>query len=56
MFTTFALIFLIKNSYALRDFQLEKNKQQVIEVYDKTINQKDFEATSLYLVPRYTQT
>lgn len=55
MFTAFALILVIQNSYAYRDSQLEINKQHVIEFYDKAINQKDFEAASLYLGSRYTQ-
>jgi predicted SnoaL-like aldol condensation-catalyzing enzyme len=33
----------------------EANKKLVVEFYDKAINQKDFEAASKYLGPRYTQ-
>jgi predicted SnoaL-like aldol condensation-catalyzing enzyme len=35
--------------------QLEANKKNVVEFYDKAINQKDFEAASKYLGSRYTQ-
>jgi len=34
---------------------LEINKKNVVEFYDKAINQKDFEAAAKYLGPRYTQ-
>jgi len=33
----------------------EANKKIVVEFYDKAINQKDFEAASKFLGPRYTQ-
>jgi len=35
--------------------QQEQNKKAVVEFYEKAINQKDFEAASKYLGPRYTQ-
>ena len=35
--------------------QEEQNKKIVMEFYDKAINQKDFEAASKYMGPRYTQ-
>ena len=35
--------------------QQEANKKAVVEFYDKAINQKDFEAASKFLGPRYTQ-
>jgi predicted SnoaL-like aldol condensation-catalyzing enzyme len=35
--------------------QQEANKKAVVEFYEKAINQKDFEAASKYLGPRYTQ-
>ncbi len=35
--------------------QQETNKQNVIEFYDKAINQKDFAAASKYLGEKYTQ-
>lgn len=33
----------------------ERNKKTVVEFYEKAINQKDFEAASKHLGPRYTQ-
>jgi predicted SnoaL-like aldol condensation-catalyzing enzyme len=33
----------------------EANKKIVVEFYEKAINQKDFEAASTFLGPRYTQ-
>jgi predicted SnoaL-like aldol condensation-catalyzing enzyme len=35
--------------------QQEINKKNVVEFYEKALNQKDFEAASKYLGPRYTQ-
>jgi predicted SnoaL-like aldol condensation-catalyzing enzyme len=35
--------------------QQETNKRNVAEFYEKALNQKDFEAASGYLGPRYTQ-
>ena len=35
--------------------QQEANKKAVVEFYEKALNQKDFEAASKYLGPRYTQ-
>jgi len=35
--------------------QMEANKKAVLEFYEKAINQKDFEAASAYLGPRYVQ-
>jgi len=35
--------------------QQETNKKNVIEFYEKALNQKDFDAASRYLGPRYTQ-
>jgi len=37
------------------DRQEEQNKMTVVEFYEKAINQKDFEAASKYMGPRYTQ-
>jgi predicted SnoaL-like aldol condensation-catalyzing enzyme len=37
------------------DKQEEQNKKTVVEFYEKAINQKDFEAASKYMGPRYTQ-
>ena len=33
----------------------ESNKKLVLEFYDKALNQKDFEAASKHIGPRYTQ-
>ena len=35
--------------------QEEQNKKNVVEFYEKAINQKDFEAASKYMGPSYTQ-
>jgi len=35
--------------------QQETNKKNVVEFYEKALNQKDFEAASRYLGQRYTQ-
>lgn len=35
--------------------QQETNKKNVVEFYEKALNQKDFEAAFRYLGPRYTQ-
>ena len=35
--------------------QQEANKKNVVEFYEKALNQKDFDAASKYLGPRYTQ-
>jgi predicted SnoaL-like aldol condensation-catalyzing enzyme len=35
--------------------QQEANKKNVVEFYEKALNQKDFEAASRHLGPRYTQ-
>ncbi len=37
------------------DKQEEQNKKTVVVFYEKAINQKDFEAASKYMGPRYTQ-
>jgi predicted SnoaL-like aldol condensation-catalyzing enzyme len=34
---------------------LEQNKRVVVDFYEKAINQKDFEAASKHIGPRYTQ-
>jgi predicted SnoaL-like aldol condensation-catalyzing enzyme len=43
------------SGYAADAAQMEANKRAVVEFYDKAINQKDFEAASTYLGPRYIQ-
>src|SRR5450432_2321580 len=35
--------------------QQETNKKNVVEFYEKALNQKDFDVASKYLGPRYTQ-
>jgi predicted SnoaL-like aldol condensation-catalyzing enzyme len=52
----FALhILLATSSHASTDKQQEINKQNVIEFYDKAINQEDFDAASKYLGSTYIQ-
>ena len=46
---------LMNTAYATSARNLEVNKKNVIEFYDKAINQKNFEAASKYLGPRYIQ-
>jgi predicted SnoaL-like aldol condensation-catalyzing enzyme len=43
------------SGYAADTAQMEANKKAVVEFYEKAINQKDFEAASAYLGPRYIQ-
>jgi predicted SnoaL-like aldol condensation-catalyzing enzyme len=43
------------SGYAADTAQMEANKRAVVEFYEKAINQKDFEAASAYLGPRYIQ-
>ena len=50
-----ALAFAIQTSYALNNASLESNKRNVIEFYDKLINQKNFDAAAIYLGPSFTQ-
>jgi predicted SnoaL-like aldol condensation-catalyzing enzyme len=40
---------------AARAADLEQNKKVVVDFYEKAINQKDFEAASKHIGPRYTQ-
>jgi predicted SnoaL-like aldol condensation-catalyzing enzyme len=42
-------------AYAADPAQLETNKRNVLDFYDKALNQKDFEAASKYLGGRYIQ-
>jgi predicted SnoaL-like aldol condensation-catalyzing enzyme len=55
VFITIALTFIMSGAHGFTSKQAEINKQNVIEFYDKAINQKDFEAASKYLGSRYTQ-
>ncbi len=42
--------------YAVRaETKQEENKRGVVDFYEKAINQKDFEAASKYMGPRYIQ-
>jgi predicted SnoaL-like aldol condensation-catalyzing enzyme len=50
-----ALVFSARPALAADAAQLEANKKNVVEFYEKAINQKDFEAASRYLGGRYTQ-
>jgi len=50
-----ALAFTALASGAADAQQQEANKKAVVEFYEKALNQKDFEAASKYLGPRYTQ-
>lgn len=54
IFVASALLF-VNTAFAFNNKQEEINKQNVIEFYDKAINQKDFDAASKYLGSRYTQ-
>ena len=54
-FIAIVLTSTIPIAYGLNNNQFEINKQNVVEFYDKVINQKDFDAASKYLGPRYTQ-
>ena len=50
-----ALALTAQAAYAADAQQQEANKKVVAEFYEKALNQKDFEAASKYLGPRYTQ-
>ncbi|HLC43348.1 MAG TPA: nuclear transport factor 2 family protein [Methylomirabilota bacterium] len=45
----------VHSAYGADAQHLEINKKNVVEFYDKAINQKDFEAASKYMGPRYVQ-
>jgi predicted SnoaL-like aldol condensation-catalyzing enzyme len=47
--------FLLTHPVYAADKQEEQNKKNVVEFYEKAINQKDFEAASKYMGPRYRQ-
>ena len=49
------LAFTAQASYAADAQQQEANKKAVVEFYERALNEKDFEAASKYLGPRYTQ-
>ena len=50
-----AVLLLAPPPAAAADPQQEANKKAVVEFYDKALNQKDFEAASKFIGPRYTQ-
>jgi predicted SnoaL-like aldol condensation-catalyzing enzyme len=52
---TIALCAIGQQVYAGGSPQEEMNKKTVVALYEKAINQKDFEAAAQYLGPRYTQ-
>ena len=53
--TTFALLAAIPCAHAASLEQLEANKKTVAAFENAALNQKDFDAASKYLGPRYTQ-
>jgi predicted SnoaL-like aldol condensation-catalyzing enzyme len=50
-----AALTLVSEAHAADQKQLEDNKKAVTEFYDLAINQKNFEAASKFLGPRYVQ-
>jgi predicted SnoaL-like aldol condensation-catalyzing enzyme len=51
-----AVALLVPAAAASHDLQqMERNKQIVVDFYEKAINQKDFEAAAKHFGPRYTQ-
>ncbi|MGA2816224.1 MAG: nuclear transport factor 2 family protein [Xanthobacteraceae bacterium] len=50
-----AIIALASAAFAADASQMDANKKVVVEFYDAAINQKNFEAASKFLGPRYTQ-
>jgi predicted SnoaL-like aldol condensation-catalyzing enzyme len=51
----FALLLATPVAHAADAKQMEENKKIVAALYDAVLNQKDFEAASKYLGPRYVQ-
>ena len=51
----YAITSLVVHGAVQAGTQQEENKKTVSEFYEKAINQKDFEAASKYLGPRYVQ-
>ncbi len=54
-FLAAAMIALAPAAYAADAKQMEENKKAVTEFYELAINQKNFEAASKFLGPRYVQ-
>jgi len=50
-----ALAFAMTCAWGADAQQQEANKKNVVEFYEKALNQKDFDAAARYLGPRYTQ-
>ena len=55
MTRTIVLAALMLAAYAAGAQTPEANKKNVVEFYNKALNDKDFDAASKYLGPRYTQ-
>ena len=53
LFVIAAMVALAPAAYAAQ--QMEENKKVVLQLYEAAINQKDFEAASKFLGPRYIQ-
>jgi len=53
--TAFILLAAMPSAHAASPEELESNKKTVRAFEDAALNQKDFEAASKYLGPRYTQ-
>jgi predicted SnoaL-like aldol condensation-catalyzing enzyme len=54
-FLVLVLVTLAPTAYAADQKQMEENKKVVLQFYEAAINQKDFEAASKFLGPRYIQ-
>jgi predicted SnoaL-like aldol condensation-catalyzing enzyme len=54
-FLVLVLVTLAPTAYAAGQKQMEENKKVVLQFYEAAINQKDFEAASKFLGPRYIQ-
>ena len=55
LFLVAAMIAFAPAAYAADTQQMEENKKVVLQFYEAAINQKDFEAASKFLGPRYIQ-
>ena len=54
-FLVLVLVTLAPTAYAAGQKQMEENKKVVLQFYEAAINQKDFDAASKFLGPRYIQ-
>jgi len=50
-----ALAFQVPHALGADAAQLELNKKNVVDFYEKALNQKDFEAAKVYFGPKYIQ-